>query len=630
MIQPTRSKSPLRHLDLATLNEAARRETRSRESVLPPVSVFRWWARRTSAVNRGVIEAVATDTQKRLLIADPFAGGGVIPLAALAEGHRVYAQDIDPWAARGIQSMITLPTEEQLGELERHLSSRLQKFLESAYGNPESRSSVLHTFRVATHLCQGCGFRLRLYPYAMVTRIERRERGGSEAFLACPAGHLFRGTHAEVQKCPTCGVKTDPVEEYLRGRVVVCLSCEKKCTLAEALRDNVSWDVVLVERMVGENRVLDWPTEHEIAQAKSSWQGSVDLGPIPEGKETRVLRRHGFERWTDLYPRRQLAVTSKILEEIDEVLGSQSARDALKLAAVGTAEMAGYASRWDRWYLKSYELMARHRFSVTTFAVEPHVWGIDYQGRGTVQRRLHAFRRAARWLADNQLTAKRVETRSIADRSAKVGFGRSDAVVVEGSSKKMLLPSGRIDLILTDPPYHDDIQYSELSALLRAWRGLSTELASDSVVAQGIGQSAQYEDLLSDVFHECHRVLRPGGHMVMSYANREVAAWEALISALDRAGFRGCGFAVVHGENESNFAKRNGGHYTHNLLIDVVKENGAQIGSWLAEDEVDAELTFLRKVGEMILRLGSLPPDWREDLALIGQEKSSSDSHKIR
>jgi len=30
------------------------------------------------------------------MVSDPFAGGGVIPLAAALRGHRVYAQDLNP------------------------------------------------------------------------------------------------------------------------------------------------------------------------------------------------------------------------------------------------------------------------------------------------------------------------------------------------------------------------------------------------------------------------------------------------------------------------------------------------------------------------------------------------------
>ena len=39
----------------------------------------------------------------------------------------------------------------------------------------------------------------------------------------------------------------------------------------------------------------------------------------------------------------------------------------------------------------------------------------------------------------------------------------------------MSLPSRSADLVLTDPPYHDDVQYDELSLPLRAWSRLSTK-----------------------------------------------------------------------------------------------------------------------------------------------------------
>jgi putative DNA methylase len=75
-----RIQSPLRHIDPERVAQGVRTETRNREVHLPPVSVYRWWARRTESVNGAVLDAFAQDHQNaRLLVADPLAGGGVIP-----------------------------------------------------------------------------------------------------------------------------------------------------------------------------------------------------------------------------------------------------------------------------------------------------------------------------------------------------------------------------------------------------------------------------------------------------------------------------------------------------------------------------------------------------------------------
>src|SRR5690606_12236254 len=95
--------SVLSKVNATEVSELARRESRNREKHLPPLGSFRWWARRTGAVNTAILRAtVETLGRHRLEIVDPFAGGGTIPLVALKEGHRVRAQDLDPWAVTGI------------------------------------------------------------------------------------------------------------------------------------------------------------------------------------------------------------------------------------------------------------------------------------------------------------------------------------------------------------------------------------------------------------------------------------------------------------------------------------------------------------------------------------------------
>ena len=81
--------SPLRHLYTTDIDQRAKIESRNREVCLPPVSVYRWWARRTETVNGAILDAYSKDHTQRMLVADPFAGGGVIPLAAVLRNHQV-------------------------------------------------------------------------------------------------------------------------------------------------------------------------------------------------------------------------------------------------------------------------------------------------------------------------------------------------------------------------------------------------------------------------------------------------------------------------------------------------------------------------------------------------------------
>ena len=610
------ARSPLRRLDPVAVSAAARIETRNREVHLPPVSAYRWWARRTESINGAILKAVMADRPGRLLVADPFCGGGVIPLAAVIRHQRTYAQDLNPWATSGLVGMLSLATVPDLRAAAAQLAALARPLLSKAYDTTFSDGGpavLSHTFRVATAACPVCDVRHRLFPHALVSLKVRRERKKEEAFMACPRGDLFDGIENRPQACPVCGETTRSDDEYTRNRLATCPDCGHQAKLEDlAAKGHWRWEVVLVERVQGRKRQLAQPTSAEIAQAaEAAWEPSVQLGSIPAGQETGVLRRHGFFRWEDIYPGRQRVIVERLLSLAGEVSDNRAVIRALRLAIIGSTEMAGLLSRWDRYYLKSYEAMAGHRFNFTSFPVEPNVWGTAAAGRGSVSRRLASFDKAAAWLRE-RADGLRVEgPLSATERRRSVLPAAVDVRVVEGSSERMLLPDRSVDLVLTDPPYHDDVQYDELSLPLRAWAKQSLDrLQGEAVVNAATGNNAgldEYRALLTRIFRETHRALKQDGHLIFSYANRVPQAWSAVHGALQDAGFRAVGYAVLHSENETDVAKRNVRACTMDLLMDLVPSEWPAVETWTPDGlPANHEGSFLRLVGATFMRVGEL------------------------
>lgn len=614
--------SPLRHLDPEAISRAARIETRNREVYLPPISVYRWWARRTEAVNGAIIDAVAAERRSEgpLLVVDPFAGGGVIPLAALIRRHRVYAQDLNPWAAVGLAAMLALPDPDLIREGVGALTQRVTTLVKAAYGTTSSTgrpATVSHTFRVASSDCPDCRHRNRHFPHAMVSLTHRKERGIPDAWLACPRGHLVRGRRDQARRCPECRLRIEPDANYTARRVTTCSGCGSKARLQELAETGVwNWDVVLVERIAERTRELDLATAAEVATADDSHrEPERDLGLIPDGQETRVLIRHGFASWNDLYPRRQRWMLEQLLGLTSDLGVDPRVANLLKLAVVGSAEMAGHASRWDRWYLKSFETMAGHRFNFTTLTVEPNAWGTTTSGRGTTLRRLDQLIRAAEWTKQNLVT----RTMSIGAGAASNGdAGLADVTVIEGSSEDIRLPAGCADLVLTDPPYHDDVQYSELSLPLRAWAELARgELVGDAAVnpaTRGTAKTGENSELLGRIFSEVSRVLRPDGHLIFSFANRDPSAWIDLFAALQSAGLQPVGCEIVHSENERDQAKRNVRACTLDLILDLrPKEERVPVSfSPPSSPPNTAEGVYLATISRWFAQIGTLDGEWKQ------------------
>lgn len=616
-------RSVLRHLDISALETASRQESRSRQRHLPPVSVYRWWARRTETVTGAIVDAVSADRSGQLLLADPFAGGGVIALACLLRGHRVYAQDVNPWAARSLATMLRLPTVGELAAAGDRLRSSVEPLLEEAYATTLSDgtpATIANTIRVATGSCPGCAGTLKLFPTATVSLLSRVDCGGDRAYVACPAGHLNLASSRKRTKCVTCSKYVTPAARYTTGRAARCSTCRWTGKLTELVgRNGLAWEVVLIERAAAGRREIGPPTPAELKTAEGArWAPGRELPAIDPGIETAVLLRHGMTHWHDLYPRRQRVVIESLLAATQDAAGGDArVSEALQAAVIGATEMAGYASRWDPRYLKAYEAVANHRFNFTTLAAEPNVWGAPDFGRGTVDRRLTQLAKAAVWLDERLGRPFNVHGPATASTTRRTKMaGTVDARVVAGGSQRLVLPTGVLDAVITDPPYHDDVHYGELSDLFRAWAGGATgALEGDAIVRRSTGASGTdaYEQLLTDVFREGRRALRSDGHLVLSYANRHPGAWVALFNALQAAGFRAAGFTVVHSENETDHAKAGRRACTLDVLIDVVPFDGRRVIRYRPIGAAGSdEEEFCRLVGTHALRIGTLPSDWSE------------------
>lgn len=99
-----------------------------------------------------------------------------------------------------------------------------------------------------------------------------------------------------------------------------------------------------------------------------------------------------------------------------------------------------------------------------------------------------------------------------------------------------------VDYIFTDPPYGDSIPYFGLSLMWAAWLGLDEKLDFDREIV--ISERGDYEEelekyrsLLSAAFREMFRILKSGGTVTVTFHNREIRVWNALVSAAFEAGF---------------------------------------------------------------------------------------------
>ena len=144
----------------------------------------------------------------------------------------------------------------------------------------------------------------------------------------------------------------------------------------------------------------------------------------------------------------------------------------------------------------------------------------------------------------------------------KFGAVEDQATVTRGSATALPWGESRagsppyFDAVITDPPYYDNVDYARLSDFFYVWLKRTvghlypehfatettpkkSEAVADPVRHGGSREKARaaYEAMMAQSLAEAHRVLKPGGALVVVYAHKTTLGWATLVEALRRAGF---------------------------------------------------------------------------------------------
>ena len=113
-----------------------------------------------------------------------------------------------------------------------------------------------------------------------------------------------------------------------------------------------------------------------------------------------------------------------------------------------------------------------------------------------------------------------------------------NAIIGTGSAHATTLPKESVDYIFTDPPFGENIYYSDLNFFVESWHGVTTAPASEAIIdrvkKKGI---PEYQLLMQKCFAEYYRVLKPGRWMTVVFSNSRAAVWNAIQVSLQQVGF---------------------------------------------------------------------------------------------
>lgn len=334
-----------------------------------------------------------------------------------------------------------------------------------------------------------------------------------------------------------------------------------------------------------------------LLEAEQAWEAYRDQLPypksaIPIGEKTKSgLLSHHYNNWHEMFGQRQLLALSTLLQGIVEER-EQKLQEMLLCAFFSLLEGSNLFARFKANQNKSETakgVFARHDFQPKLTPCEDNVWGAE-TGKGF--RAWFEIVLAGKAFALNPTdntyrpTAKGHELVRIEDGSSAVAEpdsdrGKGTRAIIRCHSSAELPTQVRADVVITDPPYVGNVNYSELADFFYVWLRLAlksryswfapeyTEKSAEVIENRTRGKSRDdfYKDLAA-VFRRAHEALPENGLLIFTFhhTDQEGTVWEGLLQALCDTGFEIAAVYPVHGEAESALNLQDNENISYDLV----------------------------------------------------------------
>jgi putative DNA methylase len=434
-----------------------------------------------------------------------------------------------------------------------------------AKDSADNPCDVLYYFWVMQAACPECAGSVDLFSSYVIAQNAYPKRK-PEVRVLCPVcGDIFRGVYGrEEESCPACSNRFNPAHGSAKGQQATCPHCDSRFSILDAVgrqrkRPNFRLYAKLVLRADGEKEYLQATAEDLVAERAASdllgeeiRRGTVKTPnlALEDGYNTRQAMGYHFTNWRDFFSDRQLLALGWLRAAIAD-LPDPSTREAMLTLSSGLLEFNNlFASYKGEGTGAVRHMFSHHILKPERTPIEANVWGTpkssgSFSGlyRGRLQRALDYREKPTEVHGANGDKGRVCSppfTGKVLDWPTDGEFAARALYLSCGDSGATGLPDGSIDLVVTDPPFFDNVHYSELADFFYAWQQSEQHGNARSTRRQEEVQdrnAERFASKLEDVFRECHRLLKDTGLLVFSYHHSRDDGWSAVAQAVLGAGF---------------------------------------------------------------------------------------------
>ena len=298
---------------------------------------------------------------------------------------------------------------------------------------------------------------------------------------------------------------------------------------------------------------FDHNLEKKIA---SKFNETLKLFPkisIEPGYNTNQSLKHNYRYWHELFSDRQLICISHLVDAISDIHPPE-----LKLLFAclfsGVLEFNNlFASFKGEGTGAVRHMFSHHVLKPELMPIEANIWGTS-KSSGSFSTLFKS-----RILKALEYKENPSEIRIVSGKSAKVGrinnqintnptysyndfiTGNRNVYISQGDSSCTEIKDSSIDLVITDPPFFDNVHYSQLADFFYYWLNqilnFSDNKTTRSKKEVQDTSAEHFTKKLGSVFAECNRILKKNGLFIFTYHHSRHEGWTAIHRAIRHSGF---------------------------------------------------------------------------------------------
>jgi hypothetical protein len=129
-----------------------------------------------------------------------------------------------------------------------------------------------------------------------------------------------------------------------------------------------------------------------------------------------------------------------------------------------------------------------------------------------------------------------------------------------------------IDYIFVDPPFGENIMYSEINFMIDSWLKVLESNEKEAIINSVQNKDlSSYIKLMKNSFSEFYRILKPNRWITIEFHNSKASVWNGIQEALVKAGFIIAQVAVLDKKSGSFISNVSPGAVKNDLVINAYK-----------------------------------------------------------